>query len=210
MSERFQRRPRTFAPWCLLVTVFCTLLFAGCEPQVVRPQFKNLDITGIDYARDFALTDENGTPRTLLDFRGKVVLIFFGYTQCPDVCPTTMADFSTVMKRLGPDAKRVQVLFVTIDPERDTPDVLKRYVPNFDPNFLGLYGTKEQTAAVAKEFKVFYQKVDGPTAESYSMDHTAGTYVFDGLGHPRLYLPNAATPDDVTHDLKILLAPAAG
>jgi protein SCO1/2 len=206
------RIPRGGAAACLFRTLIAALglvMLAGCHSEPERPQFKSLDISGIAYARDFSLTDQNGVPRTLESFRGKIVLVFFGYTQCPDVCPTTMTDLATVMKRLGPDAKRVQVLFVTIDPERDTPDVLKRYVPNFDPDFLGLYGTAAQTEAVGKEFKVFYQKVEGPTANSYSMDHTAATYVFDASGHPRLYIPNAATPDDITHDLTILLAPAA-
>lgn len=192
-----------------LLLALVALALSACTKPPEREPFKAIDITGANYARDFSLTDENGQHRTLADFRGKVVLMFFGYTQCPDVCPTTMADFASVIKRLGPDGKEVQVLFVTIDPARDTADVLKHYVANFAPDFLGLYGTDAQTAAVAKEFKVFYQKVDGPTENSYSMDHTPAIYAFDAAGHVRLYIAPNATPDDVAHDVKLLLAPAA-
>lgn len=170
-------------------------------------QFQNTDLTGLDYAKDFALTDHNGKPRTLADFKGKVVVIFFGFTQCPDVCPTTMAEMSGVMKQLGPDAEKVQVLFVTVDPERDTQALLAAYVPNFDSRFLGLYGDKAATDKVAKEFKVFYQKVPGKTPESYTVDHTAGSYVFDQQGRIRLFLRHgqAGSAGMITHDLKLLL-----
>ncbi|GGC88643.1 SCO family protein [Undibacterium terreum] len=185
---------------CLLLV----LSLAACG-QDNKPQFKNTDLTGLDYAKDFALTDHNGKPRTLADFKGKAVVMFFGYTQCPDVCPTTMAEMATVMKQLGPDADRVQVLFVTIDPERDTQALLASYVPAFDPRFLGLYGDKAATDKVAKEFKVFYQKVPGKTPDSYTMDHTAGSYVFDPQGRIRLFLRHGQGAEPVVHDLKLLL-----
>ncbi|MDE2429927.1 MAG: SCO family protein [Burkholderiales bacterium] len=182
---------------CLLVGL------VGCSKPAEK--FMNTDLTGLDYAKDFALTDHNGKPRTLADFKGKAVVIFFGYTQCPDVCPTTMVEMANVMKQLGGLADRVQVLFVTIDPERDTQSLLANYVPNFDPRFLGLYGNAEATAKVAKDFKVFYQKVPGRTPGSYTMDHTAGSYVFDPEGHIRLFLRHGQGAEPIVHDLKLLL-----
>ncbi|MFZ6711344.1 SCO family protein [Undibacterium sp. TC9W] len=176
---------------------------AACMPA--QEKFNNTDLTGLDYAKDFALTDHNGKQRTLADFKGKAVVIFFGYTQCPDVCPTTMAEMASVMKLLGPDADKVQVLFVTLDPERDTQALLANYVPNFDKRFLGLFGDAAATAKVAKEFKVFYQKVEGKTPGSYTMDHTAGSYVFDPQGRIRLFLRHGQGAEPVAHDLKILL-----
>lgn len=187
-----------------IVTIVCGFVMAGCHPSPLP--FKNVDITGANFARDFALTDQNGHARKLADFRGKVVVMFFGYTQCPDVCPTTMTDLATAMAMLGSDANRVQVLFVTIDPQRDTPQVLAAYVPHFDKRFLGLYGNAATTAATAKEFKVFYQKVEGPTPTSYSMDHTAGSYVFDTQGKVRLFIREGDPPAEIAHDLKLLLA----
>lgn len=187
----------------LAVLGFIAVL-SGCGSG--KPQFQNVDITGANFAHDFALTDENGTPRKLADFRGKAVVIFFGYTQCPDVCPTTLADLASALGAIGPLSERVQVLFVTIDPERDTPKVLAAYLPNFDKRFLGLYGDAAATATVAKEFKVFYQKVDGPTPTSYSMDHSAGSYVFDPDGHVRLFIRNGAPAQSIAHDLKVLLS----
>ncbi len=189
---------------CLLISLTLALSLAACG-QDSKPQFKNTDLTGLDYAKDFALTDHTGKPRTLADFKGKAVVMFFGYTQCPDVCPTTMAEMATVMKQLGADADKVQVLFVTIDPERDTQALLASYVPAFDPHFLGLYGDKAATEKVAKEFKVFYQKVPGKTADSYTMDHTAGSYVFDPQGRIRLFLRNGQGAEPIVHDLKLLL-----
>ncbi len=189
---------------CLLISLTLALSLAACG-QDSKPQFKNTDLTGLDYAKDFALTDHTGKPRTLADFKGKAVVMFFGYTQCPDVCPTTMAEMATVMKQLGADADKVQVLFVTIDPERDTQALLASYVPAFDPRFLGLYGDKAATEKVAKEFKVFYQKVPGKTADSYTMDHTAGSYVFDPQGRIRLFLRNGQGAEPIAHDLKLLL-----
>jgi protein SCO1/2 len=176
---------------------------AGCGPAA--PQFESVDITGADYAHDFHLTDMAGRPRSLADYRGKVVLIFFGYTQCPDVCPTTMADLKTVMQKLGPDADRVQVLFVTLDPARDSAALLSQYVPAFDARFVGLRGDEATTAQTAKDFKVFYQKVPGSTPDGYTLDHTAGTYVFDANGRIRLFIRQGEGPPAVTHDVKLLL-----
>lgn len=179
------------------------LILSACSKQ--EEKFLNTDLTGLSYAKDFALIDQNGQPRTLADFKGKAVVFFFGYTQCPDVCPTTMFEMTKVMTQLGPLAERVQVLFVTVDPERDTQDLLAAYVPNFDKRFLGLYGNAEATAKVAKEFKVFYQKSPGKTPESYTMDHTAASYVFDPQGRIRLYVQYGQKPEAIVHDLKLLL-----
>lgn len=187
--------------FCLLMLVSIGL--AACSES--QEAFKNSDLTGLDYAKNFALTDHQGKARTLADFKGKVVVMFFGYTQCPDVCPTTMAEMASVMKQLGSDAERVQVLFVTLDPERDTQELLAAYVPNFDARFLGLRGDLAATEKVAKEFKVFYQKVPGKTADSYTMDHTAGSYVFDREGRIRVFLRNGQGTEPIVHDLKILL-----
>jgi len=178
------------------------ILLAACDPD--KPRFNNVDVTGANYARDFRLTDFNGKPRSLADFRGKVVLVFFGYTQCPDVCPTTLSDMAEVKKRLGADGDKLQVIFVTLDPDRDTPQVLAQYVPAFDPAFIGLYGTRDETAAVAKDFKVFYQKVPGKTETSYTLDHTAGSYVFDREGRLRLFVRHAGAVDPIVEDLKKL------
>jgi protein SCO1/2 len=186
-----------------LALLAVSMMLAGCGEKPTT--FKNVDITGAAFARDFALTDHTGKPRTLADFKGKVVVLFFGFTQCPDVCPTTMAEMSAVMKELGPQAAQVQVLFVTVDPERDTRELLAQYVPAFDPRFLGLYGSAEQTAAVAKEFKVFYAKVDGKTPGSYSIDHTAASYIFDRNGKVRLLVRHAQGPAPITHDIQQLL-----
>jgi protein SCO1/2 len=169
------------------------------------PQFKASDITGSSFGRDFELRDPQGSTRRLADFRGKAVVVFFGYTQCPDVCPTTLASLAEAMKQLGPDADRVQVLFITVDPERDTPALLAQYVPAFDPRFLGLYGDAEATARTAKEFKIIYQKVPGSSAGTYTMDHSAGTYVFDPQGRLRLYVANGQGADVFAHDLRELL-----
>ena len=186
---------------CALALTF-TLTLAACNKPVV---FNNVDITGAEYARDFALTDHTGKPRTLADFKGKVVFMFFGFTQCPDVCPTTMAEMASVLKELGPDADKVQVLFVTVDPARDTQELLAQYVPAFDPRFIGLYGDAAATAKVAKEFKVFYAKSAGTTPDSYSMDHTAGSYVFDQQGKIRLFVRHGNGAAPIAQDIKLLL-----
>lgn len=189
----------------LLLAVFASVfLLAACN-QKQPVVFQNTDVTGLDYAKDFALTDHNGKLRTLADFKGKVVAIFFGYTQCPDVCPTTMTEMANVMKQLGPLSDKVQVLFVTVDPERDTQALLSKYVPAFDPRFLGLRGDAAATEKVAKEFRVFYQKVPGKEPGSYTMDHTAGTYVFDPQGRIRLFIRNGQDTASIAHDVKLLL-----
>jgi protein SCO1/2 len=179
------------------------LSLGGCGQGT--PQFRGADVTGSAFGHDFHLTDHTGKARTLGDFRGKVVLIFFGYTQCPDFCPTTLANLATVMRQLGPDAARVQVLFITIDPERDTQELLSRYVPAFNPTFIGLYGDAAATAATAKEFRIIYQKEPGPTPGSYTMDHSTGTFVFDPQGRLRVYESYAQGPDAIAHDIRALL-----
>ena len=178
-------------------------LLAACSPPA---RFNATDLSGIDWGKDFALTDHNGTPRRLADFKGRAVLMFFGYTQCPDVCPTTMSNMRELMARLGPEAERVQVLFVTVDPERDTPQLLAQYVPAFHPSFLGLYGDAAVTAATAREFKIFYNKQPGSTPGAYTVDHTAGTYLFDPRGRLRLYVRHGETPERMAQDIKRLLA----
>jgi protein SCO1/2 len=191
----------------LLTLLAMVLLLAGCDKLAARPpSFQNTDLTGLDYAKGFELTDHTGKARTLADFRGKVVVLFFGYTQCPDVCPTTMVEMANVLKELGPKADQVQVLFVTLDPERDTRELLASYVPAFDKRFLGLYGDAAATAKVAKEFKVFYAKHPGGEPGSYSMDHTAGSYVFDRDGNIRLFLRHGQGTAPIVHDLKQLLS----
>lgn len=186
----------------LVSVVLAAVALGGCSGS--GPSFKNTDITGADYGKDFTLTDHTGKTRTLADFRGKVVVMFFGYTHCPDVCPTTLAELKVAKDQLGDDGKRLQVLFVTVDPERDTRQILANYVPAFDPTFLGLYGDAAATARVAKEFKVFYQKAPGKTPDSYTVDHTAGSYVFDPQGRLRLLVRQGNIPNLVA-DLKMLL-----
>jgi protein SCO1/2 len=176
-------------------------LLVGCSPAA----FKSVDITGADYARDFSLESASGGRRSLADFRGKVVAVFFGFTQCPDVCPTTLSDFAAAKKDLGTDSDKLQVVFITLDPERDSPALLQQYVPAFDPSFVALYGSLEQTAATAKDFKVFYQKVPGKTPSSYTIDHTAGAFVFDREGRLRLFVRHGTSPGDIAADIRRLL-----
>ena len=192
-----------FASRSALLVVLAALLLVACGAG--GPKFEASDVTGSSFGRDFALKDPDGAQRTLADFRGKAVVLFFGYTQCPDVCPTTLATLAEAMKRLGSDADRVQVLFVTVDPERDTPELLKQYVPAFDRRFIGLRGDADATARTAKEFKVVYEKVRGATPDRYTMDHSAGSYVFDPQGRLRLYVANGQGPDVFAHDLRELL-----
>ncbi|MCE2984318.1 MAG: SCO family protein [Burkholderiales bacterium] len=187
----------------LKISAVCAaLILSGCTPST--PTFQNTDISGADFGKNFTLTDHTGKTRSLSDYQGKVVLIFFGFTQCPDVCPTTLAELSEVMKKLGSGADRVQVLFITVDPERDTQTVLGQYVPAFDPRFVGLTGSVEQIAAVAKDFKAFYQKVPTPNG-SYTVDHFSGMYAFDATGRIRLFIRYRAPMDSVVADVKTLL-----
>jgi len=192
----------------LVAACALTVSLAACDklPGKQKASFQNTDVTGLDYAKGFALTDHTGKPRTLADFKGKAVVVFFGYTQCPDVCPTTMAEMASVMQKLGPLADQVQVLFITLDPERDTQELLANYVPAFDKRFIGLRGTLDQTAKTAKEFKVFYSKVPGTDPGSYTIDHTAGSYVFDRDGRLRLFIRHGQGPDPVVHDLRQILS----
>lgn len=176
----------------------------GCSDNADAPRFKLTDVTNASFGKELALTDHNGQRRTLADFKGKVVTLFFGFTHCPDVCPTTLGEMALVLKELGNDAGRVQVLFVTVDPDRDTVEVLKRYVPQFHPSFLGLTGSAEDIARTAKEFKIFYQKQNLPGG-AYSMDHSAGTYILDGQGRLRLYAQYGAGAPALLHDIRLLL-----
>jgi protein SCO1/2 len=182
-------------------------LMGACSPQ--QAAFSSVDVTGAEYAKTFELTDHNGQVRHLSDFAGKVVVLFFGYTQCPDVCPTSMAELAEVKKALGKDGERLQVLFVTVDPQRDTPEVLKGYMANFDPTFLALYTTPDKLAELAKEYKIYFKKVDGKTPTSYTMDHSAGSYVYDTKGQLRLFTRYGSGPKVVTEDIRILLKQAS-
>lgn len=179
-------------------------VLAGCAES--KPQFKAVDITGADYAKDFALPDTDGKVRSLKDFAGKAVVVFFGYTQCPDVCPTTLGEIAAAKKLLGADGAKVQGVLITVDPERDTPQILKAYVGNFGTDFVALRGTPEQTAQVAKDFKVYYKKAEGKTPGSYLMDHSAASYIYDPQGRLRLYSRYGSGPQALADDLKLLLA----
>jgi protein SCO1/2 len=182
------------------------LFVAGCGKESGgNGPFELTDVTGAPFGKSLALTDHNGQRRTLADFKGKVIAVFFGFTHCPDACPTTMAELASVAKALGPDATRFQVLFVTVDPERDTPDVLRQYVPAFNPTFLGLWGTPDELARTAKEFKVYFQKQPQPGG-GYTMDHSAGTFIFDTSGRLRLFAQYGAGSKAILHDVKLLLA----
>ena len=177
----------------------------ACSPPAQELQLAGTDITGADFAHTFHLTDHNGKARELADFKGKVVVLFFGYTHCPDVCPTTMADFASAMKLLDTKADQVQVLFVTLDPERDTKQVLAQFVPSFDKRFLGLYGTPMQIDQTAKDFKVFYARQQEVAKSGYSIDHSAGAYAFDKQGKIRIYLKFAQKPAEIAHDIEQIL-----
>jgi protein SCO1 len=181
-------------------------LLSACD--TARPQFRSIDLTGADYAKGFSLTDFEGKPRTLADFKGKIVAVFFGFTQCPDVCPTTMAEMAQIKQALGADGGKLQAIFITVDPERDTNELLKAYMGNFDPGFIALRPTLAELPQVAKDFKVYYKKVDGKTPGSYSMDHSAGTYVFDTKGQLRLYGRYGSGVEAMTSDIKLLLKEA--
>ncbi len=188
---------------CALLAGTASFL-AACSDS--KPGFSSVDVTGVDYAKNFELTDHNGQVRHLTDFAGKAVLMFFGYTQCPDVCPTTMTEMVEIKKALGKDGERLQVLFVTVDPERDTPELLKAYMENFDPTFLALYTTPEKLVELTKDYKIYYKKVDGSTPTSYTMDHSAGSYIYDPKGKLRLFTRYGSPKEALTKDIQTLLA----
>jgi len=179
------------------------LLLAACDGE--RPKFKSTDITGVDYGRRLELTDHTGRARRLEDFRGKAVVLFFGFTRCPDVCPTTLADTAQALRQLGPDAERVQVLLVSVDPERDTAEALAKYVTAFDARFLGLRGDQEATRRAAREFKVYFEKRPGRNPHDYSIDHSAQSYVIDPQGRLRLFVRHERIAEDLAPDLRLLL-----
>ena len=190
----------------LLAAAVLAFLLAACGDTA--PKFQLTDVTGADFARDFQLTDHNGKARTLAEFKGKVVVVFFGFTHCPDVCPVTLSELANVANELGQDAPRMQVLFITVDPERDTPEVLAKYVPAFNPAFLGLYGDADATARTGKEFKVFYQKQPSPGG-GYSVDHSAGTFIYDTAGRVRLFASYGQGAAKMLSDIRTLLSQAA-
>lgn len=179
------------------------LALSGCTEQ---PSFTGIDITGADYAQGFSLTDHNGQARTLADFKGQAVVVFFGFTQCPDVCPSSLTELAQAKQLLGEQGQRLQGLFISIDPQRDTPEIMKAYMASFDPSFLALYAKPDELPALAKSFKVYYKKVDGPTPTTYTMDHSAGSYVFDPQGRIRLYHRYASGAQALANDIKALLA----
>jgi protein SCO1/2 len=187
-----------------LLTLAAPLLLSACARDG-KPEFKAVDITGADYAKDFPLPDTDGRMRSVKDFQGKAVVVFFGYTQCPDVCPTTMSEIAEAKKLLGADGQRVEGVFITIDPERDQPQMLKAYVANFGPDMIALRGSLQQTQDVAKDFKVFYRKAPGSTPENYSMEHSAASYVYDPSGKLRLYVRYGGGAQALADDLKLLL-----
>ena len=191
-------RKRTF-----LTAALALATLSACSPD--KPAFKGVDITGADYAKDFALADQNGQMSSIKDFAGKVVVVFFGYTQCPDVCPTTLQELLDVRRLLGADGEKLQAVFITVDPERDTPELLKAYMANFDPSFVALRPTPEQLQPLLKDFKIYAKKVDGKTATSYTMDHSAQSYIYDPQGRLRLYSRYGSGPQAMADDLRLLL-----
>jgi protein SCO1/2 len=188
---------------CALLTLACAVSVTGCSKP--KPEFASIDISGAEHAKSFELTDHNGKARRLSDFKGKVVVLFFGYTQCPDVCPTSMAELAEIKKSLGQDGDRLQGLFVTVDPERDNLEMLKAYMQNFDSTFLALRPTPALLPELARDFKIYYQKVDGQTPTSYTMDHSAGSYVYDTHGRLRLFSRYGTSPQSLTKDIQLLL-----
>jgi protein SCO1 len=197
-------RRRIFSRWALAVGLAGAVWgLVGCGND--KPAFRGVDITGADYAQGWTLSDQDGQVRTLKDFAGKVVVVFFGFTQCPDVCPTALQEMAQAKQLLGADGAKLQGIFITVDPERDTPELLKAYVANFGPDFVALRPTPEQLPQVTKDFKIYYKKVEGKTATSYTMDHSAGSFTFDPLGRVRLYNRHASGAAGLAEDAKILL-----
>jgi len=187
------------------LAVLAAALLGGCGVSD-SPKFHATDITGADYAKAFTLTDQHGKSRSLAEFKGKAVTVFFGYTQCPDVCPTNLTTMAQVVKLLGADGERLQVLFVTVDPQRDTQQLLSEYMPAFHPSFLGLRGDAATTEGVMKDFRIFAQKQGDIAGGNYTVDHTAGTYAYDPQGRLRLYIRHGETPQNIADDLRLLIA----
>jgi protein SCO1/2 len=187
----------------LVLSSLAVMALTACSPD--KPKFNGIDVTGADYAKGFTLTDHNGQSRSLSDFKGKVVVLFFGYTQCPDVCPTSMNELAEVKRLLGADADKMQGVFVTVDPARDTTELLKAYMGNFDPTFVAFVPTADELPVVAKQFKIYYKKVEGQTPTSYTMDHSAGSYVYDMQGNLRLYSRYGSGATVLAQDIQTLL-----
>ena len=202
MTLHSKRNALKFIAACA-ISAGATGIFTACSPQ--RPAFASIDVTGANYATGFALTDHNGQLRHLQDFAGKVVVMFFGYTQCPDVCPTSMGELAEVKQLLGARGDKLQGIFVTVDPERDTPELLKAYMGNFDPSFLALRPAPDQLPELAKSYKIYYKKVDGNTPTSYTMDHSAGSYVYDTQGQLRLFTRYGSGAKLLAGDINLLL-----
>ena len=186
------------------ILVATSILLSACTPE--KPQFRSIDVTGANYAQTFTLNDHNGNARNLTDFKGKVVVLFFGYTQCPDVCPTSLNELVRVKQLLGKDGDRLQGVFVTVDPERDTAEMLKAYLANFDESFVAFVPTADQLKTVSKNFKIYYKKVGGQTPTSYTMDHSAGSYVYDTNGQLRLFSRYGSGAEVLADDIRVLLA----
>jgi protein SCO1/2 len=199
------RRALPWLIWLAALLVGSATAYIWLYPQKLQPQFDAVDITGVEWGKGFALTDHNGVPRSLTDFRGKVVMLTFGYTHCPDMCPTTLALLAGALEGMGADARDVQVLFVTVDPKRDTPQVLRQYVPAFHPSFLGLYGDAESTARTAREFKAHFELRPPNEHGGYTVDHSGQVYVFDAQGRLRLFIRPEASPDSIVRDVRTLL-----
>lgn len=196
---------RIFPQWALALGMASGLVaLVGCGQD--KPAFRGVDITGADYAQGWELSDQNGQVRTLKDYAGKAVVVFFGYTQCPDVCPTALQEMAEAKQLLGADGARLQSIFITVDPERDTPELLQAYMANFGADFVALRPTAEQLPKVTKDFKIYYKKVEGKTPTSYTMDHSAGSFTFDPQGRIRLYNRHASGAAALAADVKILLS----
>ena len=204
MNTHTQRRSMARTAFGLALVCGLTL-FGACSPD--KPKFNAIDVTGANYAKGFSLKDHTGQERKLTDFKGKVVVVFFGYTQCPDVCPTTMTELVEVKQMLGANGDNLQAIFITLDPVRDPAELLNAYVTNFDPSFVALIPTSEQLVEVAKEFKIYYKKVDGKTPTSYTMDHSAGSYIFDAQGQVRLFSRYGSGAQAIAQDIAVLLKP---
>ncbi|WP_424955176.1 SCO family protein [Hydrogenophaga pseudoflava] len=212
MDPRFSSTPghpsmgrRRFVRVALASAVGMPVLMA-CSPEVTP--FKSTDVTGATFAQDFRLKDHLGNLRTLADFKGKITVVFFGFTQCPDVCPTSMTTMAEVNRLLGAQGDRLQVLFITVDPERDTQALLKEYMANFDPSFIALRPEPDELKDVAAGFKIYYKKVSGSTPTSYTMDHSAGKYIFDSEARVRLFSAYGTDAATIASDIQILLSAA--